>query len=121
MNDSGPATGEDLRNAAALRLTLTALLVALAAGWSACDSGEGPPPREAESVRGMVVEVDAASLLDLESLTVLDDAGKRWTFVARGYRGFTPSHLNEHRVLGDPVTVVFHRGSGGLVIDDITD
>ena len=70
----------------------------------------------------MVVEVEAASLLELKSLIVLDDAGKEWTFVARGYRGsFTPSHLNEHRVVGDPIAVTFHRENGDLVVDDITD
>ena len=89
--------------------------------WAACGSDEAPSPNATETVRGVVVEVEAASLLELESLIVLDDAGKEWTFVARGYRGFTPSHLNEHRVLGDSIAVNFHRENATLVIDDITD
>ena len=59
----------------------------------------------------------------LESLTLVDENGTRWMFEARGRQveGFTPSHVREHMVLGQPVRVTFHRENGALIINDITD
>ena len=77
----------------------------------------------AETVRGLVREVNARSLLELETLTVQDDDGTEWRLEARGKRfaEFTPSHTREHMVLGLPVTVTFHRENGALVLDEMAD
>lgn len=76
-----------------------------------------------ESVRGMVLEVEQASLISLDALEIQDDEGKVWRFEGRGkvVAGFTPSHLNEHKLLGQSVKVAFHREGDVLVLEGITD
>ena len=53
----------------------------------------------------------------------MDETGKKWHFEANGktFASFTPSHLNEHMLLGLRVTVVFHEEGEVLVVDDVTD
>lgn len=109
------------------RLSVAALVLLLALGLGACSgassSSNSTPELAGEMARGLIQNVEGKSLLELESLTITDDSGTLWTFEARGkiIPGFTPSHLNEHRVLGLPVTVEYHREGDALVIDDITD
>ena len=76
-----------------------------------------------ESVRGMVLQVEQESLISLDALEIQDDEGKVWRFEGRGkvVAGFTPSHLNEHKLLGQSVEVAFYREGGALVLEDITD
>ena len=80
-------------------------------------------PERLEDVRGLVVQVEARSLLELEFLTVEDANGTRWTFVARGQipSDLTPSHLRDHMLQGLPVTVTFYRENGTLVLRDLAD
>jgi hypothetical protein len=103
------------------------LLIALAVAFTlvVCDSGkdsdvDGP---EAMSVHGLVQHIEARSLLQVGSLTVRDDDGRDWVIEGRGTEiaGFSPSHVREHMVLGQPIRVLFHREDGVLVLDDITD
>ena len=102
---------------------LTALALALT--LAACDSGKdgdaGGP--ETMSVHGQIQEVEARSLLEIGSLTVRDGNGRDWVIDGGGTAtsGFSPSHVREHMVLGQPVTVFFHRDGDVLVLDDITD
>ena len=112
---------KNLLIAVAKNFTLRLLLPAMFAVWSGCNSEESRSSQETEIVRGLVLEVNAKSLLDIESLTIVDSVGNTWNFNARQFRGFTPSHLNEHRILGDPITVTFHRIEGDLVIEEIMD
>ena len=108
-----------------IALTLIAALAALS--FMACDdaasysSGDGE--RTIESVRGMVVEVEQESLISLEALEIEDSEGKVWRFEGRGkvVAGFTPSHLNEHKLLGQSVEVAFYREEDALVLEGITD
>lgn len=84
---------------------------------AACDSQSG-------AVRGHVVDVQSKSLMELTSADIVDGGGKRWRFEARGFSDpsdFTPSHIREHMVLGEPVTVKYRKEDGVLMIDDITD
>lgn len=84
---------------------------------AACDGQSG-------AVRGYVVDVQSASLLELTSVKIVDGGGKGWTFEARDFSDpadFTPSHLREHMLLGEPVTIKYHEEDGVLVIDDIAD
>ncbi len=76
-----------------------------------------------EEVRGMVLEVESESLISLAALEVQDAAGKVWRFEGRGkvVPGFTPSHLNEHKLLGQAVTVTYYREGEELVLHNITD
>ena len=98
------------------RLLLFVAVVAVVA-LVACQQDE----RATESVSGTVVEVTSSSLVELEELSVTDDSGKTWVFVSRGYGGFSPSHLDEHRVQGSPVTVSFYVDGDERVIETITD
>ena len=106
-------------NKGLLSWVLLACAAFAAAAW-AC-GGDSDRQDPSETITGMIVEVEAGSLIDLDSLTVRDAAGTTWRFVSRNFRGFTPSHLNEHRVQGQSVTVAFHRENGDLIIDAITD
>ena len=103
------------------------LLIALSLALSSavCGSSEngvidGP---ETISVHGLLQEVEPRSLLEVGSLIVRDDDGRDWVIEGRGTEiaGFSPSHVREHMVLGQPIRVLFHREDGVLVLDDITD
>ena len=97
-----------------LILILVALAGMLVVG---CSSGE-----EVKEVRGIVRDVQAASITEVRSLTVEDDAGKLWEFTAREqFADYTPSHLREHAAVGAPLTVRFVEENGELVIVEITD
>ncbi len=76
-----------------------------------------------EAVRGTVLEVRSESLISLSALEVEDAEGVVWSFEGRGkvVPGFTPSHLNEHKLLGLTVEVTFYREGTALVIYNITD
>jgi len=71
----------------------------------------------------MVLEVEQESLISLAALEIQDSEGKVWRFEGRGkvVEGFTPSHLNEHKLLGQSVEVAFYREDDALVLEGITD
>jgi hypothetical protein len=75
------------------------------------------------AVTGHVVEVESKSLTTFSSLVVRDDDGELWTFQGQGtFTGFTPSHLNEHKILGETVTVEYsEREDGSLIATKISD
>ena len=78
---------------------------------------------ETRSVRGLIVEVVADSLLIVETVTVEDEDQVRWTVRGGGKRfdGFSASHLREHMVQGLPVTVWFEERDGMLFMKDVSD
>ncbi len=95
---------------------LAVWLAAAGCGDAASDDG----PRE--SVRGVLVRVEARSLTELEFLDVRDDTGFVWRFrPGLSYRGFSPSHLREHMVQGLPVTVVYRWKDDAPLMEDVTD
>ena len=98
---------------ACLAIALAALTVTLACG----DESKGQELR----VRGLVVEVRAASLTELSFLSVRDDRGTLWEFTAQGFAGLTPSHLREHQAFQQPVTVRYVETPDGLVAVSLTD
>lgn len=75
------------------------------------------------SVTGHVVEVESQSLTTFTSLVIRDDDGEIWTFTGQGtFTGFTPSHLNEHKILGETVTIEYsEREDGSLIVTKISD
>ena len=103
------------------------VLVSMAPVFSspACGDDEtgGSGSEGTQTVHGLIREVIARSLVELESLTAEDDEGRRREFDWPGeiFDGFTPSHLREHMVLGLSVTVAFHLENGALIIDGIAD
>ena len=108
-------------------IAVVAVGLALVTGLVSCDGGASGKAAEQtvnlETVRGMVLEVDAESLISLAALEVQDEKGVVWRFEGRGkvVPGFTPSHLNEHKLLGQSVEVTFYREGEALVLHDITD
>lgn len=99
---------------------LCALLMAIAL---ACDARGDDDAQTTQSIRGQVLQVDARSLIELEALELLDERGEIWRFEGRGIAipGFSPSHLNEHKLLGQPVEVFYHREGDALILRNITD
>lgn len=65
------------------------------------------------AVVGQVLEVTARSLVEVETLTIVTSDGKQWKFTGGEFPGFTPSHLEEHQALGEPVKVVYVREDDG--------
>ena len=104
-------------------VTIAALVSMMLLTVAAACEGESRRMGVESEVRGMVQAVEPRSLLDIESLTVVDDEGVVWVFQGgpRTLAGFTPSHLREHMLLGEPVSVFYHAEGETLVIDDITD
>ncbi len=108
------------RSRSILMLLLVVALATFACTASSVDDAAGA---DKESVRGLIRGIEAQSLLALKSLDLTDETGNTWHFNAKGktFASFTPSHLNEHMLLGLRVTVVFHREGEMLVVEDITD
>lgn len=72
---------------------------------------------------GTVHNYEAKSLLELESITIADRSGERREFFADGLRleEFTPAHVREHMVLGDPVEVTYRESGDRLLIVSLRD
>ena len=74
--------------------------------------------------RGVIVELEADDIIIWETVTIRTSDGETLTFL-RGdtvdLRFWRASHLDEHRVLGSPVTVEYIRGDGGLVAVAFSD
>ena len=79
--------------------------------------------QETIAVHGLVQDVNARSLLEITSLTIRDHEGRDWVIQAGTTQisSFPPSHIREHMVLGQPVTVFFHQEKGVFLLDDIID
>ena len=107
------------------QLVVALLVAALLPAVVACDSNssDGATEGTVGTVRGLIQEVKSASLLEVESLVVLDENGNLWEFETRGKRfaEFAPSHLREHMVLGQQVSVTYHSEGIVLVADRIAD
>ncbi len=104
-------------------LTAVAIGLAIAACGDSTSNPSEDSGRNIESVRGLVLEVEQESLISLKALEIQDGDGRVWRFEGRGkvVAGFTPSHLNEHKLLGQSVEVAFYREGDALVLEDITD
>jgi hypothetical protein len=97
-------------------ILLTAVVVlTVAVGCGACGGGE-------RTVRGVVVEVEARSISEVAYLTIEEQgSGKVWTFQADGFVGFTPSHIREHMMQGQAVTVLYQERDGVFFAVLVTD
>ena len=97
------------------------LAAALAAFTIPALSGAACGGDDIKKIRGAVVGVQPASLTEVQSLVVRDDDGVLWAFRTEGPIGFTPSHLKEHQVFGQPVTVLYRETDEGLLAIEVTD
>lgn len=104
-----------------LVVVLALLLIAVGCSGSTGDEGTD----EIQKVSGVITDVEARSLLELESIELLDEHGIRWRLQASrrgltgGIHGFTPSHLREHMVQGAPIVVMYIEDDGVLTIVSI--
>ena len=101
-------------------IILLALTIATAAVcWDDSDDRKTPP----SIFSGLIVEFAPRSLLEFESIKVVDEAGTVMEFHSGGRRfsHFTPSHIREHMVLGRGVVVSYREDGGIFHIVDITD
>ena len=99
------------------------ILGASVLGLMACAS-DREPVAEAPAVKtvsGFIIAVEAKSIAELVSLDVEDAQRVMWHFVARDFKGFTPSHLRDHMVQGAPVSVRYHEENSTFIIEEITD
>ena len=73
-------------------------------------------------VEGYVIYVESDSLTTINSLIIKDRNNKEWIFEGtEKFKGFTPSHLLEHRDFGEPVLVEYVKKSNVLEIISIKD
>ena len=111
------------RPVAALLGFLAVLLIAADCG----DGGRGETQELTLQVRGVVTEVEARSLLELELLRVTDQENTVWEFrpgpeeVTGTGHDYTPSHLRQHMVQGVPIIVTYTEEDGLLTIVGISE
>ena len=74
-----------------------------------------------EEVHGRVVDVQARSITEVDSFALVDGEGEEWSFVSEGPLEFTPSHLREHMLTGEEVSVRFRRVGGVLIAVGVAD
>jgi len=94
-----------------------ALLAALSVLAASCGGGS-----EEKTVRGLLTDVQGRAIAEVETLTIQEEGtGKVWTFYAQGDVGFTPSHLRQHMLRGEPVTVRYREQPDRLLVIRLTD
>ena len=79
-----------------------------------------PEPRPTR-YDGLIVEMQAASIVLIASFTLRTDDGTLVEIIAEGDVGMTSSHLREHMALGDPVTVTVRHADGLIIATRIED
>ena len=102
-----------------LPILALSLVVSAACGEpasSASETGSGEM-----RIRGMVLEVIARNLTEVETLRLLGEDDQEYRFTSEGFVGFSPSHLREHQLFGQPVIVSYVKKGGQLVAVAITD
>ncbi len=103
------------------RLERLGVVLAVAALALVAFNGCETPGSDEATVTGIVIDVSARSLLEIDTLTIEDDEGAEWRFSGRGYRGVTPSHLRQHMVQVFRVAVTYREVGEELVIEEIRD
>ena len=105
------------------KLAMLILMVMIALSLGCGGRGTESPAADERTVRGRLTDVKAASLLEVESFTVETETGESFLLEAdnRIFSGFTPSHLREHMLQGNLVTVTFHQEGERLVLNDVLD
>jgi hypothetical protein len=109
-----------MRRHIATRSTLVFLVAILLSLFAASCSGSTATEGD---VFGVVSEV-TGDLSGVESFVVLDEEGNSHKFIpgpGLEVMGQPPSHLRDHVVSGEPITVTYHQNAEGeLVADEVT-
>ncbi len=105
------------------RAALAVMFLMLLACGAGDDTGAATsrPGEASGEVEGLVVEVAGRNIAKLETLGIRDVDGTVWTFTAEGPLEFSPSHLREHQLFGETVTVSYVRRGELLLVVEITD
>lgn len=93
------------------------LIFALSIPIAACSNNENSLIK----IHGLVTDVQARNLTEIEIFSVRDALGKNWIFTTDGPLETTPSHLRQHMMEGDPVEVIFRNGSVVPIAINILD
>ncbi len=96
---------------------LLAFLCAAVLIFAYCGTGEGSP----ETVHGRITDVQIRSVTEVDSFSLSDATGETWSFTADGPLEFTPSHLREHMLTGEDVSVRFRRAGDVLIAVSVED
>ena len=87
----------------------------------ACDMDAAPTYDNQLEIRGMVLEVSARDISQIESFRLSGEDGSEYIFTTRDFIGFSPSHLLEHQVQGHSVLVKYINDHGVLIAIELTD
>ena len=94
----------------------------LASILGACTPSPAPPPAPTTgTVRGLLTDVQAASLALLREVALRAEDGRTLRFAVEGDTGITPGHAREHMVNAEPVTITFRSEQGKLIALRIDD
>lgn len=96
---------------------LVAVVLTVALLLAACGGGDDAR----ETVHGQLTDVQTRTFTEIGAFSLRDDAGKTWLFTTDGPLGLTPSHLRQHMLSGEEVTVEYERRARGLVAVSIAD
>lgn len=72
-------------------------------------------------LRGLVVDIQAASFVQIGSLTLRTNSGELVDMAVEGEVGITASRLREHMVLADPVAVTVRYDGSRVIATRIDD
>jgi hypothetical protein len=84
-----------------------------------CACTQTAPPTQ--SVRGVLLDVEAPSIQKVDAFTLRTDSGQELHFTTapdfnQGVAHLmTPGHMRQHMALGDPVEVTYRNDNGALV------
>ena len=89
---------------------------------TACGSDEPTSEGAARTITGVIVEIDARTIEEVESFTLLNRGREYLIRVDEQTEfAFPPGHLNEHRTTAEPVEVVTEKLDDGLYARTVED
>lgn len=92
-----------------------------------CACAATPAAAETHTVRGVLVDVQSASIQQVTEFTLRSDDGQEYSFTpAPDFNNgvehvMTPGHMRQHMALGEPVTVTYRDQDGKLIALSATD
>ena len=99
-------------------ITITALF--LISITLSCDS-EGEI-QDVSFVSGYVVNVESLSLKKLKSFELIDQKDRKIFLIVQGDLGkFSPSHMRQHMLIGEPITVKYFVKDGKNIVESVED
>ncbi len=102
-----------------LALSVTAISMVLIVACGA--DGPSGLAEGQKQIRGMMTEMEARSITEVELLRLEGDDGREYTFTTEGFVGFTPSHLREHQLFGQSLLITYVEKDGRLIAVQIDD